>query len=255
MQAGRLYLVAGAPGAGASLLATQAARTTALTGHLPVLYAASGLTRADVAARLIAAHTPVDYRRLRAAALTPDERQAVAETTRLLSGAPLLIDDGTDLDTAAITSTVPDIDRLALLVIDRLQAVHDPRLPLSGPQAVTDAVQALAHLARTRHLPVLAALDTDDPHLLSALSADLTLTLTRDDTHARLTLTERDLGPLTTVALTADLAHARFTDTGAPREDTRQLSPPEPDATTPTDTAAAAAIDTATAPPAPAALP
>lgn len=245
LQAGRFYLVAGAPGAGASLLATQAARTTALTGHLPVLYAASGLTRADVAARLIAAHTPVDYRRLRAAALTPHERQAVAETTGLLTGAPLLIDDGADLDTTAITSTVPDIDRLALLVIDRLQAAHDPRLPLSGPQAITDAVQALAHLAHTHHLPVLAALDTDDPHLLTALSADLTLTLTRDDTHARLTITERDLGPLATIALTADLTHARFTDADAPREATRQPTQPHLGTIAPTGTP--------TAPPPPAA--
>ncbi|MGW2631529.1 type II toxin-antitoxin system prevent-host-death family antitoxin [Streptomyces chattanoogensis] len=216
LQPGRFYLVAGAPGAGSSLIATTAARTTALTHHRPVLYAASGLTRTDIAARVIAAHTPTDYRRLRAGTLTHDERQAVTATTQLLTDAPLFIDDDTDLTAAAIASTVPDVPHLALLVVDRLQAAHDPRLPLSGPTAIADAVQTLAHLARTRQLPVLAAIDTDDPTLLQALATDLTLILTRDGTHTRLTVAERDIGPLTTVTLTADLAHARITDPATP---------------------------------------
>ncbi|RBM21757.1 DnaB-like helicase C-terminal domain-containing protein, partial [Streptomyces sp. PT12] len=235
LQPGRFYLVAGAPGAGASLLATTAARTTALTGNLPVLYAASGLTSADVLARVIAAHTPVDYRRLRAGTLDPNERQAVADTTQLLNNAPLFIDDGTELDTTAIASTVPDVPHLALLVIDRLQAAHDPRLPLSGAAGITDAVQALAHLARTRHLSVLAALDTDDPALLQALAADLTLTLTRKNTRTQLTIRERDLGDLADVVLTADLTHARFTDyvESDPYAGIKPLTQTEIDAITP----------------------
>ncbi|MFJ4184970.1 type II toxin-antitoxin system prevent-host-death family antitoxin [Kitasatospora sp. NPDC089509] len=215
LQPGRFYLAAGAPGAGSSLIATTAARTTALTHHRTVLYAASGLTRQDIAARVIAAHTPVDYRRLRAGTLTDDERRQVATTAELLTAAPLFIDDGTGLDADAITSTAIDIPDLALLVVDRLQATHDPRLPLSGPTALTDAVQALAHLARTHHLPVLAAIDSDDPALLQTLAADVTLTLTRDPrdpARTELTVTERDLGTLTTLTLTADLTHARLTD-------------------------------------------
>ncbi|MFB7618590.1 DnaB-like helicase C-terminal domain-containing protein [Kitasatospora sp. NPDC056181] len=224
LQPGRFYLVAGAPGTGSSLIATAAARATALTLGRPVLYAASGLTRADVAARVIAAQTPVDYRRLRAGALDDSEREAVAATAELLTAAPLLIDDGTDLDAAALTDTATDVPDLALLVVDRLQAARDPRLPLSGPPAVRDAVQALAHLARTHHLPVLAALDTDDPTLLRTLTADLTLLLEPHrggrgrghEDQVRVTITERDLGELATVVLCADLAHARLTDPATP---------------------------------------
>lgn len=228
LQAGRFYLIAAAPGAGASLLAATAARTAALTHHLPVLYAASGLTRADIAARLIAAHAPADYRRLRAATLTADEQHAVAEATHQLTHAPLLIDDGSDLDAAAIASTVPDIPDLALVVVDRLQATHDPRLPLSGPHAIADAVQALAHLARAHHLPVLAALDTDDPAILATANADLTLLLIREDSRAHLTVTERDLGTLADLALTADLPHARFTDPAAPHTTPTAAPAPPP---------------------------
>ncbi|MER0485141.1 DnaB-like helicase C-terminal domain-containing protein [Streptomyces sp. Edi2] len=226
LQAGRFYLIAGEPGAGASLLAATAARTAALAHHLPVLYAASGLTRADVAARLIAALAPVDYRRLRAATLTPDEQQAAADAAHQLTQAPLLIDDGSDLDAAAIASTVPDIPDLALLVVDRLQTTHDPRLPLSGHQAIADAVQALAHLARAHNIPVLAALDTDDPAVLATVNADLTLLLSREETRAHLTVTERDLGTLADLALTADLPHARFTDPAPHTSPTADPTPP-----------------------------
>ncbi|UGY94942.1 type II toxin-antitoxin system prevent-host-death family antitoxin [Streptomyces gobiensis] len=67
---GRLVLVAAAPGAGGSLLVATAARHTALHHGRPVLYAASGITRADVAARIVAAQASADYRRLRAGTLS-----------------------------------------------------------------------------------------------------------------------------------------------------------------------------------------
>jgi len=212
LQPGRFYLVAAAPGAGSSLIATAAARTTALDHHQPVLYAASGLTRHDVAARVTAGHLPVDYRRLRAGRLTTTEQQDVAALHDQLTAAPLYIDDGTDLTTAAIAESIPDIPGLALVVVDRLQTTADPRLPLSGRQRVTDAAQALAHLARTHELPVLAAIDTDDPQLLAVLAPDVTLTLTRDADQVHATITERDLGLQATLTLHADLAHARITD-------------------------------------------
>ncbi|WP_098008119.1 DnaB-like helicase C-terminal domain-containing protein [Streptomyces sp. sk226] len=215
LQPGRFYLVAAAPGGGSSLIATAAARTSALDQHQPVLYAASGLTRADIAARIVAAHLPVDYRRLRAGRLTPTEQDDTAALHHHLASAPLYIDDGTDLTTDAIAESVPDLPGLALVVVDRLQTTEDPRLPLSGPSQITDAAQALAYLARTHELPVLAAVDTDDPQVIAALSLDITVTLTRDADQIHATITERDLGPQTTLTLHADLAHARITDPAA----------------------------------------
>ncbi|MFD8694268.1 DnaB-like helicase C-terminal domain-containing protein [Kitasatospora purpeofusca] len=225
LQPGRFYLAAAAPGIGASLLATAAARTTALEHGLPVLYAASGLTRADVAARIAAAHLPVDYRRLRAGRLTPTEQADVTALQAHLAAARLYIDDGTDLTPDAIAETAADLAAglthttgqpgLALVVVDRLQALDDPRLPLSGPR-LTDAAQALAHLARTHHVPVLAILDTDQHDLITTLGLDTTLTLhphpDAPTTRLRLTIAERDLGTQATLTLTSDPTHARLTD-------------------------------------------
>ncbi|MFJ4681560.1 DnaB-like helicase C-terminal domain-containing protein [Kitasatospora sp. NPDC088783] len=231
LQPGRFYLVAAPPGLGSSLLAATAARLTALEHHQPVLYAASGLSRADVAARITAAHLPVDYRRLRAGRLNPTEQQDVAALQHELAAAPLYIDDGTDLTAAAIAESAEDLPGLALVVVDRFQSADDPRLPLSGPR-LTDAAQALAHLARTRNLPLLAAVDTTDPDHLAALGLDITITLApytgrygrEGDLDAR--ITERDFGTLATIALHADLAHARITDYTDPYE---QIPAPDPD--------------------------
>ncbi|SEG85216.1 prevent-host-death family protein [Actinacidiphila yanglinensis] len=243
LQPGRFYLVAAAPGAGGSLIASSAARTTALDHRRTVLYAASGLSRADVAARIVAAHLSVDYRRLRTGQLTTTEQTEVSALYRELPAAPLFIDDGSDLTPAAIAESATGLLDLALVVVDRLQAADDPRLPLSGPR-LTDAAQALAHLARTLHIPVLAAVDTDHADTVATLSLDTTLTLTPDtgnphQTH--LTITERDLGTQAVLTLHADLTHARLTE-----------APPHAPSTRPTPTQPAAAHP---APPAPAGTP
>jgi antitoxin (DNA-binding transcriptional repressor) of toxin-antitoxin stability system len=227
---GTLTVVAAAPGAGGSLLAAAAARTTALAQQLPVLYAASGLTRTDVAMRVIAAEAEVDYRRLRTGTLTEPARQTASEVRARLAGAPLHIDDGTGLTAQAIAETAPYVDGLALVVVDRLQHTADPCVPLSG-NALPAAARTLAHLARTLHLPVLAALDTDAPEVLAALNPDVTLALTRDGEYAQVIVAERDFGPVATVQLRAELSYARFTD--AP---TSQPSGPAPAATPPDPT-------------------
>jgi hypothetical protein len=239
LQSGRFYLVAAAPGTGGSLIATTAARTAALDEHRTVLYAASGLTRADVAARIVAAHLPVDYRRLRTGQLTATEQARVTALYRQLPAAHLFIDDGSDLTPTAIADSAEGLVDLALVVVDRLQSADDPRLPLSGPR-LTDAVQALAHLARTLHLPVLAVLDTDHPDQVAALGLDVTLRLTPDPEFGgrlRLAVAERDLGPQASLTLRADLVHARLTDpvaadptdiASAPRAAGGFLAPPAP---------------------------
>ncbi|WP_327378634.1 hypothetical protein OG393_32485 (plasmid) [Streptomyces sp. NBC_01216] len=263
LQPGRFYLAAAAPGTGGSLLATTTARTTALDHHLPVLYAASGLTRADVAARIVAAHLPVDYRRLRTGHLTPAEQADATTLHAELAAARLYIDDGTDLTPEAIAETAADLvadlthttaqPGLALVVVDRLQALDDPRLPLSGPR-LTDAVQALAHLARTHHVPVLAILDTDQPDLITALGLDTTLTLhphpDAPTTQLLVTIAERDLGTQATLTLTADRTHARLTD---PTPFTPYTHPrPAPEAPTSTSTTTAPAPEAPTNTPTPA---
>ncbi|MFE9679764.1 DnaB-like helicase C-terminal domain-containing protein [Streptomyces sp. NPDC006259] len=209
---GVLTVVAAEPYAGGSLLAVHAARHTALTHGLPVLYAASGLSRMDVAMRVVAAEGGLDYRRLRTGDLTADEQQAAAVVQARLAAADLHVDDGTGLTAELIAETAPYVDGLALVVVDRFQQAADPFVPLSG-SALPEAARVLAHLARSRNVPVVAVLDTTDAEVLAGLDAAyLTLTLTRTDNDAHVMVSERDFGELVSVPLRADLASARFAD-------------------------------------------
>ncbi|MFF2431733.1 type II toxin-antitoxin system prevent-host-death family antitoxin [Streptomyces mirabilis] len=212
LQPGRLTLVAAAPNVGGSLLGLAAARTTALVDHRTVLYAASGPNQADIMRRIISAETGGDYPRLKQGRLTPQEQQVAQQ----LVHAPLMIDDGSDLTAEAIAETAPYVPDLALVVVDRLQAAHNARLPLSGDR-LPDASQVLASLARTLHVPVLAVVDSDDPTLLGLLDADvlLTLTATTDPGRLQVTVAERDFGVIGSAYLRPDLLHARFADAEA----------------------------------------
>ncbi|MGA5442204.1 DnaB-like helicase C-terminal domain-containing protein [Streptomyces griseoincarnatus] len=221
---GVLTVVAADPHAGGSLLAVHAARHMALTHQLPVLYAASGLSRTDVAMRVIAAEAELDYRRLRAGALTADEQQAAAKVQARLAVAALHIDDGSGLTAEAVAETAPYVDGLALVVVDRLQHAADPFIPLSGP-ALPEAARVLAHLARSRGVPVVAVLDTTEAAVLAELdAAHLVLTLTRTGDQGEVVVAERDFGELTRVRLCADLARARFTDPPAGPRDAKAAS-------------------------------
>ncbi|WP_329254473.1 type II toxin-antitoxin system prevent-host-death family antitoxin [Streptomyces canus] len=214
LQRGKLTLVAARPSVGGSLLGLAAARKTALADHDMVLYAASGPNRDDIFRRIISAETGGEYARLKQGRLTEHEQKVAHQLVQ--AGDLLMIDDGSDLTAEDIKETAPHMEGLALVVVDRLQAAHSARLPLSGDR-LPDASQVLATLARTLHVPVLAIVDTDDPALLGLLDADVTLTLmpTEDPAKVQVTVAERDFGTIGSAYLQPDLIHARFLDAGA----------------------------------------
>ncbi|WP_331765289.1 AAA family ATPase (plasmid) [Streptomyces sp. NBC_01384] len=232
LQPGRLTLVAAAPNVGGSLLGLAAARTTALVDHRTVLYAASGPNRDDVFRRILSAETGGDYPRLKQGRLTDYEQDVARQLMQ--AGDVLLIDDGSNLTAEDIAETAPHMEGLALVVVDRLQAAHSARLPLSGNR-LPDASQILSTLARSLHVPVLAVVDSDDPTLLSLLDADvlLTLTATTDPGRVQVTVAERDFGVIGSAYLRPDLLHARFGDAeavpvvGTGSEDWRLHTTPE----------------------------
>ncbi|MGW0866918.1 DnaB-like helicase C-terminal domain-containing protein [Streptomyces sp. NPDC002611] len=216
LQPGRLYLVVGEQDAGTGLLPTGAARAAVFDDGRGVLYGACGPSRRDIAARVMAAHLDVDYLALRDGQLEDAERAAVAELSAQPAAAFLRIDDGPDLDAGVLADLAAGVPGLALVVVDRLRAARDPRRPMSGPDGVVEAVQALTHLARARNVAVLAVLDTDDEDLLAVLDADVTVTLTHTWAGRRAEVAERDLGKVAEAAFEADPDHARLADLPPP---------------------------------------
>ncbi|MFB7673151.1 DnaB-like helicase C-terminal domain-containing protein [Kitasatospora purpeofusca] len=218
LRPGRLTLAAGAPGTGTSLIALSAAATAALDAGASVLYAASGPTRSDITLRIIAARADVDYQRLRASTLGAAEQQRVGDFAPALRAAPLLIDDGSGLDPAAIAEVLDAAGNgIHLVVVDRLQTEPHPHRPLSGAN-VPQAVRELSHIAQQHQIPILAALDSADHGATLALGADLVLALTRTESGIQLRITETELGTQTEVPLLLDGSRARLLDrpTSAP---------------------------------------
>ncbi|WP_406073051.1 DnaB-like helicase C-terminal domain-containing protein [Streptomyces virginiae] len=209
----RLTLIAAGPGAGGSLLAVAAARQAALAEGRGVLYAASGLSKADVVARVVAAHAGVSYHGWRAGTLPePEAAAARLAEAALRERDTLFIDDGADLDAAVISEVATDwggAGPLALVVVDRLQHTSDEHLALSG-EALPDSVRQLARLARQAGVPVLAVVDSDDPGLTALLDADVTLALTRMGQASRIDVSERGMGRLASVVVEPDIPRARF---------------------------------------------
>ncbi|MFD6334230.1 type II toxin-antitoxin system prevent-host-death family antitoxin [Streptomyces niveus] len=245
----RLTLIAAGSGAGGSLLAVAAARHTALTEARSVFYAASGPSEMDVVARVVASHAGVNYYAWRAGTLPEPEAAAarLAEAALRAHRDTLLIDDSSDLDVDVISELAMDwgAGPLALVVVDRLQHAADEHRALSG-DALPGAARRLAHLARRTRVPVLAVVDSDDPALVEALDADVTLTLSRMGQAARVDVAERGMGRLTSVVVEPDIPRARFLPLPGRiaerllREDTAHVTPPTTETASQATTAASA---------------
>ncbi|MFI9772845.1 DnaB-like helicase C-terminal domain-containing protein [Streptomyces sp. NPDC052415] len=215
LTAGRHIVLAAAPGAGGSLLAAAAARTTALDYDRPVLYAASGLRRDAVADRMVAGHLGLDYQSLRTRTL-PAAQQQAADAYASKLRAPLYIDDA-DLNAEVIVDSASCISDLALVVVDRLQFAEREGVALSGA-GLPAAARMLSALAHRLRVPVLTVVDSDAPDVLAALHADVALVLSREGSRAEVAVWERDFGALAPVRLAADLAYARFNEADAAEE-------------------------------------
>lgn len=210
----QLIVVAAAPHVGGSLLPMAAARTTAKTSTHAVLYAASGLTRAEITPRLVAGEAGIPYQRLRAGQLSSSQQARYQVATERLATARLSIFDRPGLSAEDIRHAAASLEGIGLVVVDRLQHAAKDGVPLSGARLENEA-HILSRLAADLQVPVIAVLDTDDNAVIRTLDPALALIVSRNDQKARIDVVERDLGQLGTVTLTPDLGNARFLDPGA----------------------------------------
>lgn len=214
----QLIVVAAAPHVGGTLLPMAAARSTAMTSGRTVLYAASGLTRAEITPRLVAGEAGVPYQGLRAGQLTSSQQALAQEATERLAAARLSIFDRPGLSAEDIRRMAASLEDLGLVVVDRLQCATKDGVPLSGANLESQA-HILSRLAADLQVPVITALDTDDSAAIRALDPGLALIVSRSNENARVDVVERDLGQLAAITLTPDLGSARFLDPGAGTSD------------------------------------
>ena len=205
LQDGRLYVVAGRPSMGKSLLALQFARHAAMRERKRVLFASLEMSDSETAQRHLAAESGVDPERLHLGRIKPDDWPAVLKASAGAAGVPFhLLDDG-DLSLFKLRAQARQIavrhDDLRLIVVDYLQLMRAEHPSGNRVEDVSEFSRGLKRLARELNCPVLAVAQLsraveqrpDKRPLLSDLresgqieaDADCVLMLYRDDYYDR----------------------------------------------------------------------
>ena len=169
LQKSDLVILAGRPSMGKTALATtiafNAARAYAETcgkDGVAILFFSLEMSAEQLATRLLGERASVPADRIRRGEIKAEDFQNFLETSKLLSRAPLYIDDAPALSVAAIRSRARRMKRqlphLGAIVIDYLQLLHSSGRSVreNRTQEVSDITQALKALAKELDLPVVA---------------------------------------------------------------------------------------------------
>lgn len=195
---GRLYVVAGRPGMGKSILGLQFARHAVHAGSSAGVWTLE-MPYDEYVTRLWAAERDIPYRKIQMAQLDPGEWGALADVVQKMNDAQMWIDDTEALNITELLSRARTLHRLhglGLIVVDYLGLMHGDR-KLTREREVAVIVMALKSLAKKLKIPVvlLAQLNrtlesrSDKRPILSDLresggveqDADVVLMLYRDE--------------------------------------------------------------------------
>lgn len=158
LSAGRLYIVAGRPGMGKSLIG-QGLAVDFARRHLPVAFASLEMSRRELGQRMLAQVGTVNIGRMARGEIGETDWERVRTATTHLGQLPIHVDDTPTQTVAHIRRHARDVKRrhsLGLIVVDYLQLVtaRDSRAPRH--EQVAEMSRSLKLLARDLEVPVVA---------------------------------------------------------------------------------------------------
>jgi len=162
LQKSNLVILAARPSLGKTALALDIARHIAVNENLPVAIFSLEMSREEVVDRLIAAQAGINLWKLRTGNISSKEDGVFAdikEAIKILSGAPLIIDDSPALTVLQIRTLARRIQAesgLALVIVDYLQLITPNKAFDSPVQQTTEISHRLKSLARELRVPVIA---------------------------------------------------------------------------------------------------
>ena len=155
---GDLFLVAGRPSMGKSVVGMQLAHYAAAEGHGAAVFSLE-MTKESLVRRLISAVGKVDAQRLRTGELTKDEIRKAAAAASAINELPLWIDDTRARTIPAVTSALRKLTAkhpVRLVVIDHLQLMKGATGRFeSRHQELSEISHSLKHLAGQLNLTVV----------------------------------------------------------------------------------------------------
>lgn len=163
-----LIILAGRPSMGKTALATniafsaaRAAYETANKEGSAVAFFSLEMSSEQLATRLLGEHSQVPSDKIRRGEIQADDFSKFMDATKILSRAPLYIDDTPGLSVASLRTRARRLKRivptLGLIVIDYLQLLHgSQRNGDNRVQEVSEITRGLKGLAKELEVPVIA---------------------------------------------------------------------------------------------------
>lgn len=244
LKPGQLIIVAGRPGAGKSVLATDLVRAVSIQQIEPSLMFSLEMSSKEVRKRILAAQATVNLARITNGGMTEADRDKVVEAAEKLRGVMITIDDSANVDLGYIRSEARRIQAdtgLGLIVVDYLQLMSAAKSSDNRATEVGEISRGLKQLARELEVPIVAAAQlnrmseqrSDKRPQLSDLresgsieqDADVVILLHRPDYHdpeserageIDLIVGKNRNGPVDTATGMAQLMWARIVDIEAP---------------------------------------
>jgi replicative DNA helicase len=158
-QPGNLIVLAARPAMGKSSLATNFAENAALDHGVPVALFSLEMSETELAHRFLASQARVSSDELRKGRVKADRWPKVNSAAGKLAGAPLYIDDSSDLGVLELRAKARRLAArhgLGLIIVDYLQLMRPDGRADSRVEQIGQISRGLKILARELHVPVVA---------------------------------------------------------------------------------------------------
>ncbi|MDQ4131492.1 MAG: replicative DNA helicase [Actinomycetota bacterium] len=158
-QPGNLVVLAARPSMGKSALVTNMAEKASLDHGRAVALFSLEMSETELAQRFIASQASLNGDDLRKGRVRPDRWPKVVTATQRLAGAPLFVDDSSDLGVLELRAKVRRLHQrheLGLVIVDYLQLMRAEDPSDSRVEQIGQMSRGLKILARELSVPVIA---------------------------------------------------------------------------------------------------
>ena len=160
LQPGNLIIIAARPSMGKTTLVLNIAQNIAFEQKRPVAIFSLEMPSQDIAMRMLATESRIDFTRLRTGSFSEDDWKPLSEGASRLGKAPILINDNRGLTVQSLRAEGRRLkgehSNLALIIVDYLQLLRGTGRYHAREQEISEISRALKILAWELNVPIIA---------------------------------------------------------------------------------------------------
>ncbi len=160
LQPGNLIIIAARPSMGKTTLVLNIAQNIALEQKRPVAIFSLEMPSQDIAMRMLATESRIDFKRLRTGSFGEDDWKPLTEGASRLAETPILINDNRGLTVQSLRAEGRRLkgehSELALIIVDYLQLLRGTGKYHAREQEISEISRALKILAWELNVPIIA---------------------------------------------------------------------------------------------------